>query len=56
MAEKDKVSLTLHHEVITAIDNEAHKQGRSRSGLIDYILRQWMVRKRAQATGSRNER
>jgi len=48
MAEKDKVSVTLHHEVIAAVDNEAQKTGRSRSGLIDYILRQWMTNRRGK--------
>jgi len=49
MAEKDKVSITLHHEVIAAVDNEAQKVRRSRSAMIDYILRQWMTSKRKKA-------
>mgnify|MGYP006439780897 CR=1 FL=1 len=46
MAEKDKVSLTLHHEVIAAVDHEAQRTGRNRSNLVDYILRQRMNRKK----------
>lgn len=43
MAEKEKVSLTIHYEVLDAIDAEAKGSGRSRSNLVDYILRQWII-------------
>jgi len=42
MAEREKVSLTLHYQVIADVDKQAQKLGHNRSSMVNFILREWL--------------
>ena len=52
MAERDKVTITLHKNTIAGIDALATKQNRTRSNMIDSVLAEYL-QKAKQRTRSK---